>query len=128
MLYGLLGLALVISVLGIVNTLSLSVIERTREIGLLRAVGTSRAQIRRMMMLESLLVTVMGSLLGVLLGLVFGVVLQRAAVNDGITRLDVPWIQLLLFVVVAAVFGLLAAIVPARRAAKLPVLDSIATV
>ncbi|MDU7361610.1 MAG: FtsX-like permease family protein [Propionibacteriaceae bacterium] len=128
LLYGLLALALVISVLGIVNTLSLSVIERTREIGLLRAVGTTRAQIRRMMMLESLLVTVMGSLLGVLLGLVFGVVLQRAAVNDGITTLDVPWIQLLLFVVVAAVFGLLAAIVPARRAAKLPVLDSIATV
>ncbi len=125
MLYGLLGLALVISVLGIANTLSLSVIERTREIGLLRAVGTTRPQVRRMISLESVLVTVMGSLLGVGLGLLFGVVLQRVNADAGIEVLDVPWTQLLLFVVVAAVFGWVAAIGPARRAAKLPVLDSI---
>ena len=127
LLYGLLGLALVISVLGIINTLSLSVIERTREIGLLRAVGVTRRQIRRMITLESVLVTVMGSVLGVLLGLLFGVVLQRANVDAGIDTLDVPWLQLVLMLVVAAVFGMLAAISPARRAAKLPVLDSIAT-
>lgn len=127
LLYGLLALALVISVLGIVNTLSLSVIERTREIGLLRAVGTTRKQIRRMISLESVLVTVMGSILGVALGLIFGVVLQRANADDGIGTLDVPWMQLLLFIVIAALFGLLAAIAPARRASKLPVLDSIAT-
>ncbi|WP_296137357.1 ABC transporter permease [uncultured Tessaracoccus sp.] len=125
MLYGLLGLALVISVLGIANTLSLSVIERTREIGLLRAVGTTRPQVRRMISLESVLVTVMGSLLGVGLGLLFGVVLQRVNADAGIDVLDVPWTQLLLFVVVAAVFGWVAAIGPARRAARLPVLDSI---
>ena len=125
-LYALLGLALVISLLGIVNTLSLSVIERTREIGLLRAVGVSQRQVRRMITLESILVTVMGATLGVLLGLLFGVLLQRVNEDLGIQVLDVPWVQLVLFVLVAALFGWLAAIIPARRAAKLPVLQSIA--
>ena len=125
-LYALLGLALIISLLGIVNTLSLSVIERTREIGLLRAVGVSRSQIRRMMTLESVLVTVMGATLGVLLGLLFGVLLQRTNEDAGIHILDVPWLQLVLFVVAAGILGWLAAVIPARRAAKLPVLQSIA--
>lgn len=126
-LYGLLGLALVISVLGIVNTLSLSVIERTREIGLLRAVGVTRGQIRRMISLESVLISVMGSVLGVGLGLLFGWMLQVGLRDSGIHLLDIPWVQVVLFVVVAAVFGWLAAIAPARRAARLPVLESIAT-
>ncbi|NLE96795.1 MAG: FtsX-like permease family protein [Propionibacterium sp.] len=126
-LYALLGLALVISVLGIVNTLSLSVIERTREIGLLRAVGITRGQVRRMVSLESVLITVMGSLLGVLLGVVFGSVLMVVNQDSGISVLEIPWGQVALFVVLAALFGWLAAIGPARRAAKLPVLDSIAT-
>lgn len=125
-LYALLGLALVISVLGIVNTLSLSVVERTREVGLLRAVGVTRRQIRRMVSLESVLITVMGSVLGVALGLLFGVLLQRVNRDAGIGTLDIPWLQLGAFVLVTAVFGWLAAIVPARRAARLPVLESIA--
>lgn len=125
MLYGLLGLALVISVLGIVNTLGLSVIERTREIGLLRAVGLTRPQVRRMMTLESVLITVMGSLLGVALGLSVGAALQHVNRDAGVSMLDIPWLQVGLFVVAAAVFGWIAALLPARRAARLPVLDSI---
>lgn len=126
-LYALLALAIVISLLGIVNTLGLSVMERTREVGLLRAVGMTRAQLRRMVTLESVMVAVLGAVLGVLLGLVFGVVLVGLLRDQGVDVLVVPWAQLAAFVVVAAGFGVLAAIGPARRAARLNVLDSIAT-
>ncbi|HMR47999.1 MAG TPA: FtsX-like permease family protein [Arachnia sp.] len=126
-LYALLALAVVISVLGIVNTLGLSVVERTREIGLLRAVGLTRPQLRRMISLESITVTVLGSLLGVLLGLVFGSSVVWLLRPSGIDHLLIPWGQLAAFVVVAAVFGWLAALGPARRASRLKVLDAIAT-
>lgn len=126
LLYALLGLALVISVLGIVNTLGLSVIERTREIGLLRAVGITRPQVRRMVTLESILITVMGAVLGVGLGLLFGAILVEVNRDSGISVLDIPWVQVALFVVAAAGFGWVAALAPARRAARLPVLESIA--
>ncbi len=122
----LLALAIVISVLGIVNTLGLSVMERTREIGLLRAVGMTRPQLRRVIRLESVVVAVLGSLLGVGLGTAFGVVLVRLLGDSGITDLAIPWGQLGLYVVVAALFGILAAITPARRASKMNILDSIA--
>ena len=90
MIYALLGLAVVIAVLGIVNTLALSVIERTREIGLLRAVGLSRRQLRTMLRLESVAIALLGAVLGVVLGLVFGLALQRSLAGDGIDVLAVP--------------------------------------
>ncbi|MGH3369283.1 MAG: ABC transporter permease [Nocardioidaceae bacterium] len=126
-IYALLGLAVIIAVLGIINTLALSVIERTREIGLLRAVGLSRRQLRRMVRLESVIVAVLGAALGVLLGIAFGVALQRAIADQGIEVLAIPWLRLVLFVVVAAFVGVLAAVVPARRAARLDVLRAIST-
>ena len=127
LIYALLGLAVVIAVLGITNTLALSVIERTREIGLLRAVGVSRRQLRTMIRLESIAISVLGAALGVVMGVVFGVVLQRAIADDGVDVLAIPWVRLVVFVVLAAVVGVLAAVFPARRAARLDVLRAIAT-
>lgn len=125
MIYALLGLAVVIAVLGIVNTLALSVIERTREIGLLRAVGLSRRQLRTMLRLESVAIALLGAVLGVALGLGAGWALQRALADDGIDVLAVPGTQLALFVVLAGLVGVLAALWPGRRAARLDVLRAI---
>ena len=127
MIYALLGLAVVIAVLGIVNTLALSVIERTREIGLLRAVGLSRRQLRTMLRLESVAIALLGAVLGTALGLGAGWALQRALADDGIDVLAVPGAQLALFVALAAVVGVLAALWPGRRAARLDVLKAITT-
>ncbi|MGE9809285.1 MULTISPECIES: ABC transporter permease [unclassified Janibacter] len=126
-IYALLGLAIVIAVLGIVNTLALSVMERTREIGLLRAVGLSRRQLRRMIRLEAVVIALLGATLGVVLGVGFGVALQRALVDDGITELAIPWAYLAGFVLIAGVVGVLAALWPAWRASRLNVLRAIAT-
>lgn len=123
----LLALSVGIAVLGIVNTLALSVLERTRELGLLRAVGMSRRQVKRMVRVESVLVAVFGGLLGLVVGAVFGVALQRALVGQGVTELAFPVGQLLAYLVIAAVAGVVAAWLPARRAAKLNVLRAIAT-
>jgi len=127
LIYALLGLAVVIAVLGIINTLALSVIERTREVGLLRAVGLSRRQLRTMVRLESMVISLLGAVLGVGLGLVFGVALQRSQADAGIEVLSIPGGQLLIFVVLAALVGVLAAVWPARRAARLDVLRAITT-
>src|SRR5699024_8696173 len=116
LIYALLGLAVIIAVLGIVTTLALSVIERTREIGLLRAVGLGRRQLRRMVRLESITIALVGAVLGVVIGIGFGVVLQRSQSSEGIAVLAIPWGRLALFVVLAAVVGVLAAWFPARRA------------
>jgi putative ABC transport system permease protein len=126
-IYALLALAVIIAVLGIVNTLALSVIERTREVGLVRAIGMQRSQLRRMVRLESVAIAVLGAVLGVVMGIIFGVVLQRAIADQGIEVLDIPVLQLLAFVVVAAVVGVLAAVLPARRASRLDVLQAIGT-
>ena len=126
-IFALLGLALVIAVLGIVNTLALSVIERTREIGLLRAIGLSRAQLRRMITLESVVISLLGAVLGVVLGVIFGVALMRALRDQGLEVISVPFGQLALFLALAIVVGVLAAVLPARRAARLDVLTAIAT-
>jgi putative ABC transport system permease protein len=125
--YGLLGMAILVAVLGIVNTLALSVIERTREIGLLRTVGMSRRQLRCMVRLESLIIAAYGGVLGVAVGLVFGVALRRALqdFSFGIDTLAVPVGQLLVFVILAALLGLAAATWPARRAARLDILRAI---
>jgi putative ABC transport system permease protein len=127
LIYALLALAVFIAVLGIINTLVLSVVERTREIGLLRAVGTTRRQLRRMIRVESVVIAVFGALLGVVLGLVFGVSLQRAIAGEGITVLSVPWALLAAFLVTAGLVGVLAALWPARRAARLDVLQAVTT-
>jgi putative ABC transport system permease protein len=107
--------------------LALSVIERTREVGLLRAIGMSRRQLRRMVRLESVAISVLGAVLGMAMGIVFGVALQRAIADQGVDVLVIPWLRLLLFVVLAALVGVLAAVLPARRASKLNVLDAITT-
>ncbi len=127
MIFALLGLALLIAVLGIVNTLALSVVERTREIGLLRAIGLSRRQTRRMVTVESVVIAALGASLGVCLGIGFGVVLMRALRDEGLEVVSVPWEQLGVFVVVSLVVGVLAAVLPARRASRLDVLDAIST-
>ncbi len=126
MVYGLLALAIVIAVIGIINTLGLSVIERTREIGLLRAVGMRRSQLRRMVTLESVAISVLGAVLGMALGLVFGALL-RYALREDLTSLALPVGQLTAFLVLAVMVGVLAAILPAIRASRLNVLEAIAT-
>ncbi|MDX6309108.1 MAG: putative transport system permease protein [Nocardioidaceae bacterium] len=127
LIYSLLAFSIIIAALGIVNTLALSVIERTREVGLLRAIGLSRRQLRRMVRLESIAIAVLGAVLGVVIGIAFGVALVKALSDQGLDVLAVPWAQLVIFVLVAIVIGVLAAWLPARRAAKLNVLDAITT-
>ncbi|MCW2605698.1 MAG: hypothetical protein JWO60_391 [Frankiales bacterium] len=123
----LLALSVLIAVLGIVNTLALAVLERTRELGLLRAVGLGRRQTRRMVVVEAVIVALFGALLGIAVGSVFGVALQRALADDGISELRFPVGRLVVFLVVAGLAGVLAALLPARRAARLDVLRAIAT-
>jgi putative ABC transport system permease protein len=127
LVYALLGLAVLIAVLGIVNTLALSVMERTREVGLLRAVGMTRRQLRAMVRWESVAIAVLGAVLGIVLGVVFGVALQSALSEEGLEVLAVPWGRLAAFLLLAALVGVLAAVWPARRAAKLDVLHAITT-
>jgi len=124
-LIGLLALALVIAVIGIVNTLALSVLERTREIGLLRAVGMARRQVRRAVRLEAVLVALFGAGLGVLLGVGFGAALVTTLADDGITTLVVPGGRIAVYLVGAGLAGVLAAALPARRAARLDVLRAV---
>ncbi len=121
----LLGLALIIALLGIANTLALSVIERTREIGLLRAVGMTRKQTRRMIRYESILVAVFGAALGVIVGLLFGLAAAAAMPESVVNTISVPIGSLIVIVIVAGLFGVLAGWLPARRAAKLDVLRSL---
>lgn len=122
----LLLLAVVIALVGIVNTLGLSVLERTREIGLLRAVGMTRRQVRAMVRWESVVIAVFGALLGIAVGLGFGVALQRALAPEGLTELAVPSGRLLVYGALAGLAGVLAAVGPARKAARLNVLEAIA--
>jgi putative ABC transport system permease protein len=126
MVYGLLALTIVIAVLGVVNTLALSVVERTREIGLLRAIGASRRQVRRLIRLESTAISGYGALLGLVLGLAWGAATQRVLADDGVDVLTVPWTTIVVVTLGSAVVGRLAAVVPARRAARMRVLSAIA--
>lgn len=127
LIFALLGLALLIAVLGIVNTLALSVLERTREIGLLRAIGVTRVQLRWMVTLESVVISLLGAVLGVVLGVVFGIALMYALREEGLEVISVPVGQLALFLALSVLVGMLAAVLPARRAARLDVLGAIAT-
>ncbi len=123
----LLLLAVVIALLGIVNTLALSVFERTRELGLLRAVGMTRGQVRAMVRWEAVVISVIGALIGAALGTGLGIALTRALADEGIEKVDVPVTQLALYLVAAAVAGVLAAIGPARRASKVDMLRAVAS-
>jgi putative ABC transport system permease protein len=120
-----LGLSLLIAVLGITNTLALSVYERTRELGLLRAVGMTRRQLRRMVRWEAVIIALFGGVLGVAMGVLFGLAAIAAIPETFVDVVSVPVAKLLQYLVIAAVFGLLAAILPARRAARLNVLEAI---
>ncbi|NLF04685.1 MAG: FtsX-like permease family protein, partial [Actinomycetales bacterium] len=124
-LYALLGLSIVIAVLGIVNTLALSIIERTREIGLLRAVGLGRLQLAGTVTIESVLTAVFGTLVGVAVGVGLATTLPRVFADEGLSVLSVPAAALGATVGLAAVVGVLAALWPAVRAARLPVLDAV---
>lgn len=123
----LLGLAIVVALLGILNTLLLSIYERTRELGLLRAVGLSRFGVVRMVGTESVVMAVFGCLLGIALGVGLGVALAAALMDiDWLSTITIPWFSLVVFVLIAAVAGVGAALMPAWRAARLNVLEAIA--
>ncbi|MER7937441.1 ABC transporter permease [Streptomyces sp. NPDC093272] len=126
LVYALLGLAIVIAVLGVVNTLALSVVERTREIGLLRAIGLGRRQLRRMIRLESVVIAVFGAVLGLALGLVWGVCTQQVLALQGMKALAVPWGTIVAVVIGSALVGIVAALLPALRASRMNVLAAIA--
>jgi putative ABC transport system permease protein len=122
----LLALAILIAVLGVVNTLALSVLERTRELGLLRAVGLSRSQTMRMVTVEAVVISVFGALLGVVVGSGLGAAVVQALADDGIDRLVLPWAGMGVYLVLAALVGVLAAVLPSIKAARLNVLAAIA--
>ncbi len=122
----LLGLAILIAVLGVINTLALSVLERTRELGLLRAVGLGRAQTMRMVTVEAVVISVFGALLGVVVGTGLGAAVVQALESDGITDLVLPWSQMGLYLGLAALVGVLAAVLPSIKAARLNILAAIA--
>ena len=118
--------AVIIALFGVMNTLYLSIYERTRELGLLRAVGLTRRQTRSMVRWEAVIVSLMGALFGVVIGVAFGWAFQQALEPEGFSELGIPGGQLTVYVVLAAVLGVVFAIFPARRAAKLNVLEAIA--
>jgi putative ABC transport system permease protein len=122
LLYVLLSLSIVVSLFGIVNTLVLTVFERTREIGMLRAVGMTRRQARRMIRHESIVTALIGATLGIPLGVVLALLVSQAI---GFFAFAIPWGTLVVFVVAAILVGFLAAIFPARRASRLNVLEAL---
>jgi len=121
----LLVFAVIIALFGVMNTLYLSIYERTRELGLLRAVGLTRRQTRSMVRWEAVIISVMGALFGVVIGIAFGWALQQALASEGFSELGIPGGQLAIYVVSAALLGVLFAVFPARRAARLNVLEAI---
>jgi putative ABC transport system permease protein len=125
LIYVLLLLAVIISLFGIVNTLVLSIYERTRELGMLRAIGTSRKQVKRMIRYESIITAVIGAVIGIVLGVVFALAVAQALSDDGF-KLSIPIAQLVILLILGALAGVLAAILPARRAARLNVLEALA--
>ncbi|MFE0458251.1 ABC transporter permease [Kitasatospora sp. NPDC058965] len=127
LVYGLLGLAIMVAILGVINTLALSVVERTQEIGLLRAIGLSRRQLRRMIRLESVVIAVFGAVLGTGLGLAWGITTQRVLRNTGLNMLTIPTGTIIGVLIASAVIGLVAALLPAFRAGRMNVLAAIAS-
>ena len=126
LVFGLLALSVIVALLGIVNTLALAVHERTRELGLLRAVGMSKRQVRRMVRAESVITALIGAVLGLVLGVVFAIIVSRPLADDGFV-LTFPVVTLIAVTILAAIAGVLAAIPPARRASKVDVLRAVTT-
>jgi putative ABC transport system permease protein len=124
LLYGLLAMSVIISLFGIVNTLVLAVYERTREIGLIRAIGASRRQVRRTVRYESVITSIIGGLLGIVVGVVFAYVVTTRFGGQGIT-FSIPGGQLVVFLIIAVIVGVIAAILPARRASRIDILEAI---
>jgi putative ABC transport system permease protein len=123
LIYALLALAIVVSLFGIVNTLVLSITERTRELGMLRAIGTSRRQVRRMIRYEAVITALIGGVLGLVLGVVLAILVTQPL--DGF-KLSIPVGSLVVVLILSAVAGVMAAVLPARRASRLDVLDALA--
>ena len=126
LVYALLALSVIVALLGIVNTLALAVHERTRELGLLRAVGMSKRQVRRMVRAESVITALIGAVLGLVLGIVFAAIVSRPLEEDGFV-LTFPVLTLVILTILAAIAGVIAAIPPARRASKVDVLRAVTT-
>ncbi|MBK5219251.1 MAG: ABC transporter permease [Thermoleophilia bacterium] len=124
LIYALLALAIVISIFGIANTLALSIHERTRELGMLRAIGMSRRQVRTMIRYEAVITALIGAILGMVLGIIFAVLIAQPLKDEGFT-LSFPVGQLILLLILAGILGVIAAIAPARRASRLDVLQSL---
>jgi putative ABC transport system permease protein len=124
LLYGLLGLSVIISLFGVVNTLVLSVFERTRELGMLRAVGMTRRQVRSMIRHESIVTALIGGALGIAVGVFLPVLTTQALSDEGIV-LAIPWGTIGVFVIATIVAGTLAAVIPARRVSRLNVLKAL---
>src|SRR4029434_5603320 len=121
LLYALLALSVIVSLVGIINTLVLTIFERTRELGMLRAVGMTRRQVRMMIRYESIVTALMGATLGLIVGVFLAALVAQALSGEGIV-FTIPWIQLVYFIIAAIIVGVLAAVIPARRAARLNVL------
>jgi putative ABC transport system permease protein len=127
LVYVLLALSVIVSLFGIVNTLILSIYERTRELGMMRAIGTSRSQVRQMIRYESLITAMIGGILGLVIGVVGAVLLTKIELSSAGYVVSIPVGTLILLLVAAAVAGVLAAQLPARRAAKLDVLGALSS-
>lgn len=121
----LLGVAMLIAVLGIINTLALSILERTKEMGALRAIGLSRGQTVRMIMTESVVISLFGAVLGITVGGLLGLAVAHAMKDQGVSQLSLPWAQMLAYLVGAMLVGVIASLAPARRGARLNVLRAI---
>jgi putative ABC transport system permease protein len=124
LIYALLALAIIVSLFGIANTLALSIHERTRELGMLRAIGMSRRQVRTMIRYEAVITALIGALLGMVIGIVFAALIAQPLKDEGFV-LSYPILTLILLLVFAAVAGVIAAIAPARRASRLDVLEAL---
>lgn len=121
----LLALSIIIAIFGVVNTMALSILERTREIGLLRAIGTSRGQVRGMIAIEAIMISILGTVLGLAVGVAAGCVIQKTYSSSGLATLSIPWGQIGFFLVLSIFVGLIASLSPARKALQVPVLDAV---
>lgn len=125
-LYGLLALSVIIAIVGIINTLALSIVERRQEIGMLRAVGMVRGQVRRMITLESIQLSLYGAIIGVNIGLYIGWMFMNVMKTQGITQIVIPWEHIIAMLIASAVVGIIAAVWPGIRASRISPLDVIA--